>query len=247
MADVIYQCCRQRAGPLVKECRALMPRRHRLDAPYARQQKNQVLRAASESPVCHTPTDRLELRLALFGYEGVNYTLTFDDEHLPRTYRDVQAVWRRFLGRLRYWRGRPFDYVYCIEGRHGDRRYHIHMTVRYSDFPPLYMEELWGQGYVAERPLLLGPLDSYRRTARYYTKERSDGITIPISSHPWVASVSLRQQLPPLERWEDISDKIVIPEGVWGHGESGKRNQYGAYRYAWWIEADPRRCPKNGA
>ena len=64
--------------------------------------------------------DRLELRLALFGYEGSVYTLTFDREHEPEGFRDVRRAWKSFCKRLRRWRARGFDYIYLIEGRHGD-------------------------------------------------------------------------------------------------------------------------------
>lgn len=232
-------CVRQRAGPLVKESRALRPRLSREDDPYVRRQKNKVLRPCIDSSVCRTPVDRLELRLALFDFDGVHYTLTFDDDHLPGSFKECRVVWRRFRERLRRWRGRSFDYVYCIEGRHGDHRYHVHLIVRYGDFAPIYMRELWTAGYVAERPLLAGPYDSYRRTARYLCKERTDGVVIPIDARTWVASRSLR--LPPPERWRDTSGRIDIPAHPRAYGRDRIDNEYGHYHYAWWIEQDPRR------
>lgn len=39
-----WQCCRQVAGPLVKESRAIRPRLSRLDSPYDRAEKNRILR-----------------------------------------------------------------------------------------------------------------------------------------------------------------------------------------------------------
>lgn len=133
----------------------------------------------------------MELYLALFGYDGWSYDLTFDDVYLPATFRDVRRLWERMLYRMRKRHPEPIDYVYRIEGLHGDHRYHIHLTVRYSDFPPIIMENLWPYGYVSGAPLLcLGrdPYDTYRRTAKYYCKERTDGIKIPVGVQPWVAS-----------------------------------------------------------
>lgn len=141
--------------------------------------------------------DRLELYLALFGYDGWNYDLTFDDEHLPATFRDVRNLWGRMLYRMRKRHPDPIDYVCRIEGLHGDHRYHIHLTVRYSDFPPVVMKDLWPYGYVSGAPLLCvgrDPYDTYRRTAKYYCKERTDGIKIPVGVQPWAVSRSLRAQ-----------------------------------------------------
>ena len=193
-----WYCVRQRAGPLVKECRSLRPRLSAGDTPWEKAEKNKILRPPRDSSVCRTRVDRLELRLE------------------PQTFQEVRQVWRRFLYRLKRWKkGRPFDYVYLIEGRHGDHRYHVHLVLRYSDFSPAEVRHLWQFGEnVEDAPLLLGPKDTYRRTARYFNKEATDGITIPISARTWVCSRSLLQKLPPVERWRDVSGEIPIPEGV---------------------------------
>lgn len=237
----LWICTRQRAGPLVKESRALRPRLNRSDSPYERTEKNKILRPPRDSSVCRSRVDRLELLLALFGFDGWSYTLTFDDAHLPPSFAEARKAWRRFLYRLRRWRGRPFDYVYCIEGKHGEHRYHLHLTVRYSDFPPLAMEDLWQGGFVEGKPLLLGPYDTYRRTAKYYCKERTDGVVIPIDARTWVASRSLTAQLPPLERWEDTSGRIVIPPHPRCYNRNRVDNAFGHYNYGWYIEQDPLR------
>ena len=107
----VWYCVRQRAGPLVKECRSIRPRLSAGDSPWERAEKNKILRPPRDSSVCRTRVDRLELRLALFGYEGSVYTLTFDREHEPERFQDVRRAWRSFLYRLKKWRGRGFDYV----------------------------------------------------------------------------------------------------------------------------------------
>lgn len=235
-------CVRQRAGPLVKECRALRPRLSRDDSPYERAEKNKILRPPRDSSVRRGPVDRLELYLALFGYDGWSYDLTFGDEYLPDTFRGVRKLWERMLYRMRKRHPEPIDYVYRIEGLHGDHRYHIHLTVRYSDFPPIVMEDLWPYGYVSGAPLLcLGrdPYDTYRRTAKYYCKERTDGIKIPVGVQPWVASRSLRAQLPPPERFVADSCEIDIPQDCRVYGRNQVDNAFGHYAYGWWIEEDP--------
>ncbi len=236
MRENPWYCVRQRAGPLVKECRSIRPRLSANDSLWERTEKNKILRPPRDSSVCRTRVDRLELRLALFGKEGTVYALTFDREHEPQRFQDVRRAWRSFLYRLKKWRGRPFDYVYLIEGRHGDHRFHIHLVLRDSDFSPAEVRCLWKFGQdVDDQPLLRYPHDSYRRTARYFNKEATDGIAIPISARTWVCSRSLVKQLPPLECWWDSSGEIPIPKAARSRGVYHTGNEFGQYRYAWYI------------
>lgn len=233
----VWYCVRQRAGPLVKECRSIRPRLSAGDSPWERAEKNKILRPPRDSSVCRTRVDRLELRLALFGYEGSVYTLTFDREHEPERFQDVRRAWRSFLYRLKKWRQRPFDYVYLIEGKHGDHRYHIHLVLRDSDFSPAEVRHLWRYGEnVEDQPLLRYPRDSYRRTAKYFNKEATDGLILPIGAKLWNCSRTLNAQLPPPERWKDESGVIEIPDNVSISGRNDVRNEFGAYYYAWYIE-----------
>ena len=148
MAEGPWYCTCQRAGPLVKECRAIRPRLARTDSREDRRDKNEIIRSP-HSAVCRSQADRLELRLALFGFEGTHYTLTYDSVHLPRTFREAMATKRAFMARARRFNeGQPFDWVTCVEGLHGDHRYHIHLVLRYSDFPPAVVRHLWRAGVV---------------------------------------------------------------------------------------------------
>ena len=241
MDDLIWTCERQRAGPLVKESRALRPRLSADDSQYERIEKNRILLPKGDCSVCRTRVDRLELRLALFGWEGIHYTLTFDAENLPEKYRDVRKVWRAFLTRAKRWRQiDAFDYIYLIEGKHGDHRFHIHSVFRDSQLSPAVMQYLWKYGEVDDEPVLRGKHDSYRRLAKYFNKEATDGIVIPVGARPWVCSRSLSSQLPPPERWRDSSGVIHIPDGVYSSGRSDTQNEFGSYYYGWYIE------PKTG-
>lgn len=232
----VWHCTRQRAGPLVKECRALRPRLSPQDSPFERAEKRKILRPPRDSSVCRTRTDRVELRLALFGFEGTCYTLTFDEDSLPEKFRDVRRVWRAFMGRMKRQIGQPFDYVYRFEGLHGDHRYHIHATLRYSDFPPELVRRLWKYGGVDDEPLLRGPYDSFRRMARYYTKEPTDGLSFPVGARPCNWSRSLSARLPPPEKWMDTSGLIEIPDAVRVSGRNSVENAFGSYFYAWYIK-----------
>lgn len=236
MADEkLWYCVRQRAGPLVKECRAIRPRLSQYDTREDRREKNVIIKSP-HSAVCRTQADRLELRLALFGYEGSHHTLTYDNEHLPRDFAGVRKTLRAFMARAKRWNeGDPFDWIYCIEGKHGDHRYHIHMVLRDSDLPPAVVRFLWKYGEVWDEPVLMKE-GGYRRLAEYFNKERSDGFVIPIGRHPWSCSRSLSHQLPPPERWKDSSGCIEIPDNVIWARRGDCTNDFGAYYYGSYIQ-----------
>lgn len=237
MSDkAVWTCVRQRAGPLVKECRSVRPRLSPDDTPYDRTEKNRILRPPGDSSVCRSRVDRLELRLALFGREGMAYTLTFDEEHVPEKFTEVRACWKHFLYELHKLQSH-FDYAYLIEGRHGDHRYHIHMILRETDFDPVQIRAVWPYGKVQDvEPLLKHPKDTYRRTARYWNKEQTDGVVIPMSRRQWVVSSSLSRQLPPTEYFRSDCGWIPIPQGSAISGTYSTSNEFGQYRYAWYIK-----------
>lgn len=232
MGKDTWICVRQRAGPLVKEVRYQRPTLSKGDLPSVRREKNEILRHIRDSSFRRTPVDRLELMLALFGHSGQVYCLTFEDQFLPPDFKSVRRVWRNFLNTMRRYRERPFDYVYVIEGKHGDHRYHIHLVLRGQDFTPAEVRYLWPGGHVDHEPLLLGKDDTYRRTARYFTKERTDGVVLPIGSRTWVASRSLYDQLPPLEKKMVQSGKIHLPSNCRKLKQEAKANPFGEFRYA---------------
>lgn len=228
-------CIRQRAGPLVKECRYRRPTLSKGDLPSVRREKNEIIHLLRNSSFRRTPVDRLELMLGLFGWRASVYCLTFADDYLPPNFKEVRRIWRNYLGALRRWRKEPFDYIYVIEGKHGDHRYHIHLVLRDEDFAPAEVRYLWGQGAVADEPLLLSKDDSFRRTARYFCKEKTDGVVLPIGARTWVASRSLYQALPAPSKCTAQSGSIHIPPDARWRQEESKTNPFGEYRYAAYI------------
>lgn len=232
--SAVWYCTRQRAGPLVKECRALRPRIGPNDTRQDVREKRELQRYA-HSAVNRSQVDRLELRLALYGYEGSHYTLTYDDLHLPHDFDGVRRYFRAFRERARRWRhGEPYDWTGCIEGKHGDHRYHIHLVLRDSQFSPAEVRYLWRGGDVDDEPVLRKE-GGYRRLAEYFNKERPDGFVIPIGKHPWSCSMELSRSLPPPERWTDTSGVIEIPdEAVWAR-RGQRENDFGAYYYGSYI------------
>lgn len=151
MADWI--CVRQRAGPLVKECRYQRPTLRKGDLPSVQREKQKILSMTKGALFRRTPEDRLELMLGLFGWGATVYTLTFNDAQLPHSFQGVRQVWRELPGRYAPVAEDSFDYVYAIEGRHGDKRFHILGFAGYS-FTLEEVRFLWPGGFVDGEPLL---------------------------------------------------------------------------------------------
>ena len=232
--SAVWYCTRQRAGPLVKECRSLRPplgpSGTRQDAADKRQ-----LRTGGHSAVCRSQVDRLELRLAMYGFEGSHYTCTYDFDHLPRDYDSVRKYFKAFRSRIERWRKKkPYDWVACIEGRHGDHRYHVHLVLRDSQLSPAEVRYLWRGGEVDDEPLLRKE-GGYRRIAEYFNKERPDGFIIPINKHPWSCNRPLSRSIPPPEEWDDESGVIEIPDDIIWARRGQATNDFGAYYYGSYI------------
>lgn len=246
---LIYHCTRQRAGNLVKECRALRPR-YKPDETALDHRAKAQLKKYQKCAVNRRQVDRLEIRLAILGPTGTHYSLTYDNEHLPPDFLGVRRDLRAFLSRTRRWReGEPLDYAYAIEGLHGDHRLHIHFVSRYEDLSPIEMQHLWRNGQVEDEPVLLTHRyrdpstgvwvevcdGGYRRLAEYLNKERTDGVVIPIGRHPWSCSRHLNAQVLPPEVWMDSSNQIDIPSSALWSRRSSMENDFGAYYYGSWI------------
>ena len=237
--SAIWYCTRQVAGPLVKECRALRPRLTSEDDEFVAAEKRR-LRKSMDSAVCHGPVDRLELMLALFGFEGTHYECSFDDEFLSDNFRGVRRRLEAFFRRSKRWRKNvPFDYMYAIEYGSQHCRYHVHMVLRDSEFSPAEVRFLWKYGWVDDSPVLKSD-GGYRRLAKYFCKERSDGFFLPVGRHPWSVSRTLRAKLPPAEKWTDTVGAIDIPDdALWRSSPAGAEchsNEWGAYYYYSYIQ-----------
>lgn len=133
-----------------------------------------------------------------------------------------------------------FDYVYCIEGLHGNRRYHVHFVTDYYQIGKSEIEYLWRRGMINpddEPGPVLQKRGGFRRLAEYFNKERTDGFIIPIGRHPWSVSKSLRDKLPKPEKWTDDCGEIIVPQdAVWVSSPCRLSNDFGVYNYVSWIE-----------
>ena len=249
MSEAVWFCCRQRAGPLVKECRALRPAFARDDLPGERSGKLESLRRIRTA--CNRcNVDRIELRLALIGWDATHYVLTFDDEHLPKNYAGVQSALASFIKAARRWRqrcGKPldFDWLAVIEGRHGERRYHVHFVCDYYELSPAEVCRLWRFGFPDDdaagfvgAPVLLDA-KGFRRLAEYLNKEAK-----PVGKRKFSCSRSLDRKLEPPRKWRAPSGTIrphrraVCVSYVRGREPERWDNGWGQYRKLSWIVPD---------
>lgn len=237
--DEQFYCVRQRAGKLVKEYRGTIPPRYAPSDTDEDRRCKADLKKQRRTVLNRESTDRLELIIALMGKYATHYVLEFDDEHLPKNFANVRKALHAFLRRVERFRGeKELDYIPVIEGLHGVHRYHIHLIADYRQLPPVVAQKLWACGAVTDWPVLrrYGKVRGFRYLARYLTKERSDGVVIPVGRHPWSCSRSLRAKLPPPEIWLDSSDHIAIPEDALLQRKCSGSNQFGSYCVASWIE-----------
>ena len=101
--------------------------------------------------------------------------LTFDDDHLPETRKQVtnKLGWfRRKAEAARRERGQELVMFWSIEHRHGDGRWHIHIVANATggeDYAELH--RLWGQGETEFAALRVDTKRNYETLARYMCKE----------------------------------------------------------------------------
>lgn len=238
MSDKEWLVTRQTAGPLVRESRARMPRLSRFDDVIDRAEKNQLLHPAYTAG-CSTRMDRICLHLALFGYDGMHYTITFGGGYVPGRYKDARRELSGLIRRLKNRNGgRPFDYLAVVEGRHGDHRYHFHIVLNRKEFTMEQVTDAWnGRGALESRPVLLDEHDSFQRLARYFSKEASDGNVIPVGGRTWTCSHALHAKLQKPKRFMSRTGTIRIPKNAAARQSYQPiMNSFGEYRYAWYMK-----------
>lgn len=244
-----WYCCRQRAGPLVKECRALRPVLRHDDLPSEQRGKLES-RKHIRTAVNRSDKDRIELRLATIGWDATHYVLTFDDEHLPKNYSGVQTALRSFIKTVRRWRarlGKPpdFDWLAVIEGKHGDHRWHVHFVADYYELSPAEVCSLWRFGFPDDDDqsfvgaLVLLDQKGFRRLAEYLDKEAR-----PVGKRKFSCSRSLDRKIAEPCRWEASSGTIRPSKSAvcvsYIHGTEPEQwdNGWGKYRKLSWLVPD---------
>ena len=184
--------------------------------------------------------DKLELYLALFGFHGAHYVLTFRPEDLPQSFDGVKRCFAAYLKRAHRFSPGLRRYVYAVEAGHERGRWHIHFVADERQLPMPAMEYLWRYGFVnpgyLEYPVLCRE-GGYRRLAEYFCKRDQ---MIPLGRHPWGVARGMRQLIPPPTVRVQTRRPAIPRETFWRreeyspelrvNGQSSER-----YVYADWI------------
>lgn len=154
------------------------------DSPQVRAEKKKCSTMGRKLTNHRTMQRRFKLLLAAnYKLTDFFFTLTFDDDHLPRTRKETMRAFERFVKRLRRsrdLRGQELRYSHCIESKHGIGRYHIHMIVNATGKDVEELCSLWDDGTVdweyigwSKESGKLKPRGpkGYEILARYMTKE----------------------------------------------------------------------------
>ena len=139
---------------------------------------------------------RLEFLLyANFALDDWFVTLTYDEDFLPPNYetaRKNQPAYFRKLRQARREEDLPFDYVYVMEGLHGDHRIHHHFVTKRAPGNDIALfRELWGKGFVDVQTI--EEFGGYRAVAQYMTKEPRKTGKLRVGARMWTPSIGLVQ------------------------------------------------------
>lgn len=148
---------------------------------------------------------KLELLLyANFDDSDWFVTLTYDDDHLPPTWREAKKNAPRFIRSVREARRAkqlPCGYVYVHEALHGNQRPHHHIVIHAADRDRDLLDRSWQLGSVSTETI--GEFGGIQKLAKYITKEpRDKGKPVP-GERMWTPSKGLI-------RPEHIS--VIVPD-----------------------------------
>lgn len=228
------------AGRLVKTVIYTVPQPR--DNEHARAAKSKITSAAKRAHNYRTAQGWLEMLLAAnFGPDDLFCTLTYRDEHLPRTLTLAKNRVREFLKMLRCQRkreGGALKYVYVTEGKHGDKRYHHHLVINASGAADLEtICSLWKYGDIVDVERIADRL--HMDVARYITKEAAEDK--PVGAQMWTRSRNLEK--PTVESTFIHDDETIQPPpGSFVLEKEEKQNEFGSFIYLkYWlpVERDP--------
>lgn len=158
--------------------------------------------------------------------------LTYDNEHLPKSYKEANRVLRKFLRQLRDQRhregGEPLRYIYVTEGLHGDKRLHHHLFINGTGKDYEVIHSLWPYGIAYVEPVEEEKLSG---ASVYLTKERHyKSEDIPNGAQAWTGSKNLLQ--PKVETmWVSDDMTIELPPKAFVIERESYQNEYGSYTY----------------
>lgn len=160
-------------------------------------------------------------------------TLTYRDECLPWNRKAVMDDFKYFRTKMltrRQARGEYIHYIYVVEHKHGEARWHIHALISGSgDIDLQDVVECWPFGGVNIEYFSLSRAEEL---AEYFTKERPDYV----GQHMWMTSRGLRR---PTVTTETVSDstRLTLPYGAIGKGNDTSNNEFGFFEYLKYFRA----------
>lgn len=216
------------AGPLVVE--TIYPAPNPRDTPETRAGKKRLSSAAQQRMNLKYAWQKLELLIAAnFGKGDLWVTFTCDDDHLPKSRAEAQAKIKGFFRRLRKARGRlgqTLKYLYTIEHRHGDGRWHYHVLLNSTGDDFRTLMGLWGSGQVDIRRIRIDREKNFETLAKYMCKEQRDCI----GQRLWSGSKNLTRPKPECCRVPDDTP-LDIPKGATELASASEHTQYGVFKY----------------
>lgn len=232
------------AGFLVKvvEYTPPMPR----DTPQQRAAKHKATTAAQKRLNYRTAQGKLEVKLAA-NFTGRDYfcTFTYEPGQEPHSRKEANQHKAQYVRRVRAQRrkrGQDIRWIFSVENKHGEGRYHLHAVISSAD-PHLDLDELrslWPYGHVEISRLFDSDhkFNTWLDVARYMTKERpEDGKDCtPVGAQIYSCSRNLTP--PRIEtEWIEDSAPLDMPPGAFVIEREETENEYSRYKYLKYMTA----------
>lgn len=233
------------AGPLVLE--AVYPRGSAHDSPRQRAAKRKLSSEAQQRMNAKYSWQKLELQLAVnYGPGDLWVTVTYDDEHLPKTRAEADLRFKYFLRKLREARGKKAEPVvhWNAEHKHDHedhwqhRRWHHHFFLNATGNDFELIRSCWIYGSNIQIEILTIDKDhSYEALARYMCKEAKDRPGL----RTW--SCTRNAKRPEIETFPVPDDTpLQAPKGATVYEEASDRTEFGSFRYIKYLAPNWRKA-----
>lgn len=232
------------AGMLVQE--AVYSRAAGHESAKVRAAKRKASTEAQQRINARYSWQKLELMLAAnFLPRDLFVTLTFDDEHLPKTRKEAAARLKTFRTRLteiRTDQRQETRMIWTIENASGGGRWHVHLAVNATgdDFGDIV--RCWTFGSEIEiRRLQVDRKKNYETLARYMCKEARERPGL----RSWSYTRSCRK--PEVETFAVPDDtEVAAPEDATVLAEASMRTEYGEFVYVKYLATTPQQLKISG-
>ena len=230
------------AGNLVKivEYPPPMPR----DNQQTRSARHRTTTAAQQALNFRTAQGKLETKLAAnFSSQDYFITFTYRQGEEPATRKEAAKHKAQYIRRLRNARSRraqPLCWIFALENKHGDGRYHFHAVINAAGGENDQEEiiSLWDHGGVHIEQLFNAQHDNgetfntWIQLARYMTKERPEEgpDTTPNGAQLYSCSRNLKKPTV-ITEWIDAGSPVEIPPGAVGVEKTEAVNEFSTFMY----------------